>query len=402
MTKAILALNSGSSSIKFAFYSMGKDSSDPTLLCKGEFEGLPNTLHFLAYDDQSSLEDKIIDDSANFQTAFRYLLKWIKTTYPHIQLTAAGHRIVHGGERYPQSVRMNQSVLNYLDTLIPLAPLHQPHNLAGVRALQSLHPTLPQIACFDTSFHHTQSRLATLFALPQHFWDEGIRRYGFHGLSYQYIAEALPKLMGDKSSGRVIIAHLGHGASLCALKDLKSIATTMGLTALDGLPMGTRCGSIDPGVILYLISEKGYSIQGVSDLLYKKSGLLGLSGASDDMRELLSLKTPQASEAIDYFCYHIQRKLGSLVAALGGLDMFVFTGGIGENAPMIRQKVCDGLKWLNIELDEALNSSSKPNGARQISTPKNRQPSVWVIPTNEEIIIAKDVFKLTTREQKER
>jgi acetate kinase len=199
--------------------------------------------------------------------------------------------------------------------------------------------------------------------------------------------------MGERSRGKVVIAHLGHGASMCALKDLKSIATTMGLTALDGLPMGTRCGSIDPGVILYLTSEKGYSIKDMSDLLYKKSGLLGLSGASDDMQELLNLTTPQAIEAVDYFCYHIRRELGSLVAVLGGLDFFVFTGGIGENASLVRQKVCEGLKWLNIEFDESLNSSASSQAALQISIPKS-QPSVWVIPTNEEIIIAKDVFKL--------
>ncbi len=393
--RTALILNSGSSSIKFALYRMESDLGDPALICQGEFDGIPHTLHFLAHDDQSSLEDKMIGGYANFQTVLSYLLNWIKIAYPKIQLTAAGHRIVHGGMRYTQSVRIDENVLKYLDTLIPLAPLHQPHNLEGIRILQSLHPTLPQVACFDTSFHHTQPRLATLFALPQHFWEEGIRRFGFHGLSYRYISETLSKLLGKKSIGRVVVAHLGHGASLCALKDLKSIATTMGLTALDGLPMGTRCGSIDPGVILYLVSNKGYSIENMSDLLYKKSGLLGLSGTTNDMKELLSLKTPQAIEAIDYFCYHIQRELGSLVAVLGGLDVFVFTGGIGENAPLIRQKVCEGLKWLNIELDEDLNSLPSSHSALRISTPKSSQPSVWIIPTNEEIIIAKDVFKLT-------
>lgn len=339
---------------------------------------------------EDSLGNKIIHEKASFETALRHLLTWIKTTYPHIQLATAGHRIVHGGERYTQSVKIDQSVLTYLETLIPLAPLHQPHNLEGVRTLQALHPTLPQIACFDTSFHHTQPRLATLFALPQHFWNEGIRRFGFHGLSYHYISETLPNLMGETSKGRVVIAHLGHGASMCALKDLKSVATTMGLTALDGLPMGTRCGSIDPGVLLYLLSEKGYSMEKMMDLLYKKSGLLGLSGVSDDMRELLKSKRPQALEAVDYFCYHIRRELGSLIAALGGLDALVFTGGIGENAPLIRQNVCEGLKWLNIEIDQEFNSLAPPHTAIQISTLKS-QTAVWVIPTNEEIIIAKDV-----------
>ncbi len=388
MMQGVLTLNSGSSSIKFALYSMEKE---PTLICQGEYEGLPGRLHFSAQDTKGSLDDEIIHDKADFETALRHLLDWIKKSYSDVQLTAAGHRIVHGGERYIESVIIDENILKYLETLIPLAPLHQPHNLAAIRVLQILHPTLPQVACFDTAFHHTQPKLATLFALPQHFWDEGIRRFGFHGLSYQYISETLPKLIGEKAKGRIVVAHLGNGASMCALKDLKSIATTMGLTALDGLPMGTRCGSIDPGVLLYLGSAKGYTNQDMTDLLYNKSGLLGLSGQSNDMRELLSLKTPEANEAIDYFCYHIQRELGSLVAALGGVDTFVFTGGIGENASLIRQKVCEGLKWLNIEIDETLNLSPS---SKAIQISKAESKSVWVIPTNEEIIIAKDVFKL--------
>ncbi len=390
MTHTVLTLNSGSSSIKFSLYSMTDNQGAPSLLCRGEFEGIPHTLHFWAKDNRGSLEDKIIHEDAHFQGALRYLLTWIKTTYPHIQVAAAGHRIVHGGKRYTHSVQIDQDVLRYLEDLSSLAPFHQPHNLEGIRTLQALHPTLPQVACFDTSFHHTQPKLATLFALPQHFWEEGIRRYGFHGLSYRYISETLPSLMGDKSKGRVVVAHLGHGASMCALKDLKSIATTMGLTTLDGLPMGTRCGSIDPGVLLYLLSEKGYSIEKMTDLLYKKSGFLGLSGLSDDMRDLLKSKIPQALETVDYFCYYIRRELGSLVAALGGLDVLVFTGGIGENAPLIRQKVCEELKWLNIEIDQDLNSSAPPHTSLQISTSQS-QTSVWVIPTNEEIIIARDI-----------
>ncbi len=394
MTQAVITLNSGSSSIKFALYSIEDDSNNLTLICQGQFDGIPHTLHFSAHDENGRLEDKIIADGAHFQAALSYLFNWIKTTYPKIQLMAAGHRIVHGGARYTQSVQIDQNVLQYLDALIPLAPLHQPHNLAGIRTLEALYPTLPQVACFDTSFHHTQPRLATLFALPEHYWEEGIRRFGFHGLSYRYISETLPHLVGEKPMSKVVVAHLGHGASMCALKNLKSIATSMGLTALDGLPMATRCGSIDPGVILYLGAAKGYSIEEISDLLYKKSGLLGLSGTSDDMRELLSLKTLQAKEAIDYFCYHIQRNLGSLVAALGGLDVLVFTGGIGENAPLIRQQVCEGLKWLSIDIDEDLNFSSPSPSALQISTSKSGHPSVWVIPTNEEIMIAKDVFEV--------
>jgi len=393
MTSVILTLNSGSSSIKFSLFSIGKNSNNLGLLCHGELEGIPHRVHFSASNDHDSLGDEILKEGTNFETALRYLLDWIKTNYSQTQLMAVGHRIVHGGPLYSQSVQINQQVLIYLDSLSSLAPLHQPHNLAGVRAIQSLNSAIPQVACFDTAIHHTQPRLATLFALPFRFWGEGVRRYGFHGLSYQHIAEALPKLIGEKSRGRIIVAHLGHGASMCGLKNLESLATTMGLTALDGLPMGTRCGSIDPGVILYLMSEKGYSIQDMIDLLYKKSGLLGLSGVSDDMRDLLALNTFQAREAIEYFCYHVQREVGSLVAALGGLDTFIFTGGIGENAASIRQKICDGLKWLDIELDQERNSLGSPHEPLQISM-VDRQPSVWIIPSNEEIVIAQEVLKV--------
>jgi acetate kinase len=393
--QAILALNSGSSSIKFALYASEENKRGLFLLCRGKFEGLPRALHFLAYNDKRTLGKGDIKGTADFNTALKHLLSWAKQNFPQVQLIAAGHRVVHGGERYVESVGVTQEVLTYLESLDPLAPLHQPHNLAGIRALQSLHPTLFQVACFDTSFHHTQSPLATLFGLPLHFWDEGVRRYGFHGLSYRYVAEKLPELIGEKSRGRVVVAHLGHGASLCALKDLKSVATTMGLTALDGLPMGTRCGSIDPGVILYLLSQKGYSLQGMLDLLYNKSGLLGLSGISDDMQELLKSKTPQATQAIDYFCYHIQRDLGSLVAALQGLDVLIFTGGIGENEPLIRQKVCEGLGWLNIKLNERLNCPISP--AEAFSINHSEGLPIWVIPTNEEIIIVKDTLDLAQK-----
>ncbi|MBL8676715.1 MAG: acetate/propionate family kinase [Alphaproteobacteria bacterium] len=393
MSQAVLTLNTGSSSIKFALYSVENTSHETSLLCQGEFEGIPMALHFSAHDTHSSLENKIIEEKPNFETAFSYLFKWINVTFPQLTLSAAGHRIVHGGNRYTESVIINQDVLSYLETLSPLAPLHQPHNLAGIRTLQALHPTLPQIACFDTSFHHTNPHLATLFALPYHFWEEGVRRFGFHGLSYRYIAETLPQLVGDKAMGRIIVAHLGHGASICAIKELKSIATTMGLTALDGLPMGTRCGNLDPGALLYLSSEKGYSTQELSDLLYKKSGLLGLSEVSSDMKELLQSNSPKAIEAINYFCYQVRRQLASLIAALEGLDIIIFTGGIGENAWQVRQKVCNGLKWLNVELDEELNTSFHSTDATRISTPES-EIIVWVIPTNEEIIIAQDVFKL--------
>ena len=388
--QAILSLNTGSSSVKFALYA-AQGNQNPKILCRGAITGITNTLLFSATDANRALLAQESIGDGDFEKAFNYLLHWIKETFHTLQLKAAGHRIVHGGAKHTQSVQINQEVLQYLESLIPLAPLHQPHNLAGIRALQALHPTLPQIACFDTSFHSTQPPLATLFALPQNLTDEGIRRYGFHGLSYQYIANVLPEYVGKKAEGKVVVAHLGHGASMCALKDSRSMATTMGFTALDGLPMGTRSGTIDPGVILYLLEEKSYTVKQITDLLYNQSGLLGLSGISDDVRDLLNSGTPPANKAIDYFCYRIQRELGSLVAALGGLDVLVFTAGIGENSPDIRQKVCEASSWLNIEIDLILNNAVIPSVPSKISHSKS-QVDVWVIPTNEELMIANDTF----------
>ncbi len=398
MMQAVLALNTGSSSVKFALYTEKGDSCNPQLISKGEISGIPHTLSFSASGGKNEFVKHTINVlNANFENAFDYLTNWIKETFPLIELLAVGHRVVHGGSRYTQSVRIEQHILNHLESLNPLAPLHQPHNLAGIRILQKSYPMLPQIACFDTSFHKTQPYIATLFSLPKPLRDEGIRRYGFHGLSYQYISETLSELIGDRSKSRVIVAHLGHGASMCALKDQKSITTTMGFTALDGLPMGTRSGTIDPGVILYLLTEKGFSAQEVSTLLYQKSGLLGLSGISDDMRDLLISKNPQAIDAVNYFCYRIQRELGSLVASLEGIDVLVFTGGIGENSALIRQKICNAAKWLNIQIDELLNSSISPKSTIKINH-STSQVEVWVIPTDEEIIIAKDTFKLISKE----
>lgn len=402
---ALLTLNTGSSSIKFSLHEYDRDSkktnNEPenvpehalTLLVQGKIEGLPHSFHFKAYRDQTLVHQKTLKKPRGFEDALAYLLGWIGKDFPNLSLLGAGHRIVHGGTRYTHAVKIDESVLEYLETLVPLAPLHQPHNLMGVRTIQSLYPTLMNVGCFDTAFHHTLPFLATVFALPWSLQQEGIRRYGFHGLSYDYIAQRLPCYVGEKSKGKVVVAHLGHGASMCALQGLKSIATTMGLTALDGLPMGTRCGTLDPGVILYLMNEKKYSIQKVTDLLYRQSGLLGLSGESHDMRDLLNLKTAHAQEAIDYFCYRIQRELGSLVAALEGLDVLVFTGGIGENSREIRQKVCAGLKWLGIDIDKGRHESRPGNIPYEISPPQNH-PSVWVIPTNEERVIAHAVFKM--------
>jgi len=273
---------------------------------------------------------------------------------------------------------------------VPLAPLHQPHNLAAVAAVAARHPQLPQVACFDTAFHHTQPAVATRFALPRHLSEEGVRRYGFHGLSYEYIAAALPRYLGAAPArGRVIVAHLGAGASLCALRDGCSVATTMSFTPLDGVPMGCRCGALDPGVVLYLLQEKGLSAAAVAALLYHESGLLGVSGLSDDMRTLLASELPAAREAVELFVYRIGREIGSLAAALGGLDALVYTAGIGEHAPQIRARVAAAAAWLGLELDPAANAAGGP----RLATPRSRV-SAWVIPTDEDLMIARHTWDL--------
>ena len=302
------------------------------------------------------------------------------------RLVAAGHRVVHGGMQFTAPVRIDNEVLAQLDALGSLAPLHQPPALHAIRALQARLPDLPQVACFDTAFHRTQPEVAQAYALPRALSDEGIRRYGFHGLSYQYIAQTLPQVLGEQASGKVVVAHLGNGASMCAMQEGRSVASTMGFTALDGLMMGTRCGNLDPGVVLYLIQQKGMTAAQVSDMLYQRSGLLGVSGLSSDLRELAASTEPAAAEAIDLFVYRIVRELGSLVAALGGIDAIVFTAGIGEHSADIRQRVCEQASWLGIELDSPANDSHQ----LCISVAGSRV-SVWVIPTDEESVIAEAV-----------
>ncbi len=309
-------------------------------------------------------------------------------------MIAAGHRVVHGGPLYNRPVVIDESVIAELRRLIPLAPLHQPHHLAAIAALSKLHPTLPQFACFDTSFHHTQPEVAAAFALPRNLTEEGIRRYGFHGLSYEYIASVLPDFLGTAGAqARVAVAHLGNGASICAMRGRKSIATTMGFTALDGLPMGERCGNLDPGVVLYLMEEKGMTAQAIGDLLYHRSGLLGVSGISNDMRTLLTSALPHAKEAVDLFVYRICRELGSLAAALGGLDALIFTAGIGEHAGEIRRRVCEQTAWLGFELDEAANMAGGPRITRL-----GAMTSAWVIPTDEDLMIARHCWALLQHE----
>jgi acetate kinase len=391
VSDAILVLNAGSSSIKFSLFPGGSRPMPDDLVCEGQFEGIGRRVHFSAKDGAGRLlTDQHLPEGTTHEDALAVLLRWLGERFPQEELIAAGHRIVHGGSRFTKPVRIDATVIAELTRLIPLAPLHQPHHLAAIAALSKLHPSLPQFACFDTSFHHTQPPVATAFALPRRLTDEGIRRYGFHGLSYEYIASVLPDVIGARDAqGRVVVAHLGSGASMCAMKQCRSVATTMGFTALDGLMMGRRCGSLDPGVVLYLMQEKGMTASAISDLLYNSSGLLGVSGLCDDMRTLLASDKPHAAEAVDLFVYRIGRELGSLAAALDGLDALVFTAGIGEHAPEIRRRVCEQATWLGVHLDEAANVAGGPR-----ITASDSSPSAWVIPTNEDLMIARHTWHL--------
>ncbi len=389
MSGALLTLNAGSSSIKFALYDAVRPLSPDVLSCEGQISGLGDAGHFRARDARGApLVDRPLDGPASHDNALKTLLRWIEGGDSGRTLVAAGHRVVHGGTRFSAPTPITQEVMAALRALVPLAPLHQPHNLAAIEAVGALHPDLPQIACFDTAFHHDQEPVVTAFALPGELSAQGIRRYGFHGLSYEYIADRLPQVLGPGlAEGRVVVAHLGAGASLCAMRGRRSVATTMGFTALDGLMMARRCGSIDPGVILYLIQQQGMSAQGVHDLLYHRSGLLGVSGFSDDMRILLASSDPRAKAAIDLFVYRIARELGSLCAALGGLDALIFTAGIGEHAAEIRRRVCRDAAWLGIRLDEAANTSGGP-------CISDSRVSAWVVPTDEDLMIARHTMDL--------
>ncbi len=318
------------------------------------------------------------------QRAIEFLFSWGRGgVLGGHRIVAVGHRVVHGGMKLAGPARIDTRMLAELEALIPLAPLHQPHNLEAIRAVAQHAPEVPQVACFDTSFHRTQPTVAQAFALPSRYTGQGLRRYGFHGLSYEYIASVLSETDAKAAAGRAVVAHLGNGASMCALQGGRSVATTMSLTALDGLPMGTRCGAIDPGVLLYLMDQHGMDARALEQLLYHQSGLLGVSGISSDMRTLLESTDPRATEALDLFVYRIGRELGSLSAALGGLDALVFTGGIGENAVAIRARVCHDAAWLGLELDEEANGQGGP----RISRPES-PVTAWVIPTNEELMIA--------------
>lgn len=396
MTDVILALNAGSTSLKFSLFSIERGGETLSPLYRGGVEGIGSQAHFLVSDASGQRqEDEALTGAAalTHEEALSVLLSWIEHHEAGLRLLAAGHRVVHGGTRYWKPVLVDAEVLVALEQFVPLAPLHQPHNLAVIRAVASIQPALPQVACFDTAFHHTQPAVAQAFALPRNITALGVKRYGFHGLSYEYIASVLPHYLGASAEGRVVVAHLGGGDSMCALRERKSIATSMGFTALDGLPMGTRCGALDPGVVLYLLGERQMTLDAVTDLLYHRSGLLGVSGVSSEMQELLASDDPAAAEAIDLFVYRIRRELGSLTATLGGLDALVFTAGIGEHAAPIRARVCQDAQWLGVQLDEAANRAGGP----KISAAESAV-SVWVIPTDEDLMIARhtrDVLRVS-------
>lgn len=385
--KSVLVLNAGSSSLKFAVFPLEPALAEHPAL-SGQIEGIGATPKLSAktsggkrYQENVSLTG---DQTEQHRASLAYLFRWLETNAPELKISAAGHRVVHGGEGYSAPVKLDAGILAKLETLIPLAPLHQPHNLRAVSEIFKLLPNVPQVACFDTAFHRHNPEVAQTYGLPRALTQGGIKSYGFHGLSYDYVTRTLPQAIGEKAKGGVVIAHLGNGASMAAVRDGTGVATTMGFSTINGLLMGTRCGSIDPGVLLYLIDQKGMDYKSLTQLLYKESGLLGVSGESQDMRDLLSSDTPEAREAVDLFCYRIARELGSLAAAAGGLDALVFTGGIGEHSAVIRERVCALSGWLGIDIDPAANAEDK----LRIDSAKSRV-AVAVVPTNEEGMIAR-------------
>jgi acetate kinase len=395
VTNVILVLNAGSSSIKFSMFAVDARRQGLALRYRGAIEGIGSNPRFVVTDtDGRHVVDQAIAGrhaaAGGHEGVVRVLHDWIVGRTDELQIVAVGHRVVHGGEQFTAPVLLDEAILDQLEKLAPLAPLHQPHNLEPIRVINRIAPHVAQVACFDTAFHRTQPPVSQLYALPRDLSATGIKRYGFHGLSYEYIASVLPGILGDAARGRVVTAHLGNGSSMCAMREGKSVATTMGFTALEGLPMGTRSGAIDPGVILYLLTERGMSVAEVSDLLYHRSGLLGVSGVSNDMRTLLASDAREAADAVDLFVYRITRELGSLAAALGGLDALVFTAGIGEHAAPVRARVCDKAAWLGIRVDAAANLAGGP----RISS-ADGPVSVWVVPTNEELMIASHTLART-------
>ena len=385
MADAVAVVNAGSSSIKFSLF-VDADGG-PELKARGQVEGIHTAPHFVAKDSAGAfIAEKSWGDGVKLghAGALDHLVGFVRSEFGQLRLAGVGHRVVHGGTEYSQPVRVNARILSALEKYVPLAPLHQPHNLSPIRLLLERLPEVVQVACFDTAFHRAQPPVAQLFALPKWLTERGVRRYGFHGLSYEYIAQALAKYDPEAARGKAIVLHLGNGASMCAMAGGRSVASTMGFTAVEGLPMGTRCGNLDAGVMLYLMDELKMESRAIEKLIYQQSGLLGVSGISSDMRTLEASGEPDAKMAIELYAYRIGRELGSLTAALGGIDAIVFTAGIGEKSRALRERVCKDAAWLGIELDKAENQANGP----RISTPASRV-AAWVIPTNEELMIAR-------------
>ncbi len=396
MTDVILTLNAGSSSVKFAIYA-DTNVKSPALV-SGKVISLGDTPQFLAtgVNDRPLAQSNTVkfNKTTSHEEVVLRLFDWFEHKSQAYNITGVGHRVVHGGRFYTKPSLITARVISQLKTLIPLAPLHQPHNLSAVETVSKLAPKLPQVACFDTSYHHTQSFLSQLFALPREWYDKDIMRYGFHGISYQYIASTLPRYLGDLAEGRVIVAHLGNGASMCAMQKRQSIATSMGFSTLDGLMMGQRCGSLDPGVIIHLVRQHNMNIEEIEHMLYQDSGLLGVSGISNNMQVLQKSGHPHAKQAIELFCYKAARELSALVSTINGIDAIVFTAGIGENSAQVRQQICDRLNWLGVALDNSANAVHKS----VISCP-NSSVKVLIIPTNEELIIAQETQSLIANKQ---
>jgi acetate kinase len=380
-----IVLNAGSSSLKFCVFQRPEGEAW-RLETRGQIEGIGTKPRLSAKDGTGK---KVADQPLgatvmNASSALDSLAAWLRARYGRARVVGVGHRVVHGGAQFSGPTLITPEVMTQLRELVPLAPLHQPYNLAAIDAVSERMPEVPQVACFDTSFHRGHAPVADVVPLPAAIRAGGVQRYGFHGLSYEYIASVLPQVAPEIARGRVIVAHLGSGASMCALKDGKSVDSTLGFTALDGLCMGTRPGALDPGVVLYLFQGLGFSAKAVETILYKESGLRGISGISNDMRDLIDNPEPDARLAVDYFVYRAAKDIGALAAVLGGIDGLVFTAGIGENSPEIRRRVCDASRWLGIDLDENANTHGGPRISRADS-----RVSAWVIPTNEELMIAR-------------
>jgi len=384
----VLVLNAGSSSVKFCTFRRGAAGLEREL--RGQVSGLSTMPHLAARRGGEVIAEHTLQDGPlSHRDALGLLLDFLDREIGGARIAGVGHRVVHGGLEFMAPTRVDATTVERLERYVPLAPLHQPHNLAAIRLMLERLPGVPEIACFDTAFHRTIPEVAQLFALPPRFAAAGVRRYGFHGLSYEFVASALPGIDARAAAGRTVVFHLGNGSSMCALAGGLSVATTMGFTAVEGLPMGTRSGSIDPGVLLFLIDELGFGVRDVERLLYHESGLLGMSGLSSDMRELLASDSPAARLAVDVFVYRARRELGSLVAALGGLDAVVFTAGIGENQPEVRERICRDAAWLGVEVDPEANRRHGPRISRAAS-----RVSAWVVPTDEETMIARHVARL--------